>query len=153
MYSCLSNGWSELFIIWNIMSSFGPPSTRKTLVIWSEFSRGPPTRWGAGALALWRVGETTGLVHPGQETALEGPKNLLSVLTGRLSRKRIQALQSGMAGGRVTKGTNLIKRDSDQMVRKSQAVEQVSQRGCAVSILGGFQGPTGQSPEQPDLSL
>lgn len=31
-------------------------------------------------------------------------------------------------------------------------VEEASQRGCAVSILGGSQDPTGSSPEQPGLT-
>lgn len=52
------------------MSSFGPPSTRKTLAIWGEFSRGLPTWWGAGVLALGREGKTTGLADPGEEVAL-----------------------------------------------------------------------------------
>lgn len=34
----------------------------------------------------------------------------------------------------------------------SQAVEQVTQKGCATSILGGFEDPTGKSPEQPFLT-
>ena len=31
----------------------------------------------------------------------------------------------------------------------SQTGAQVAQGGCAVSVLGGFQDPTGQNPEQP----
>jgi len=34
----------------------------------------------------------------------------------------------------------------------SQAAERVAWRACAVSILGGFRDPRGQSPEQPDLN-
>ena len=33
-----------------------------------------------------------------------------------------------------------------------EAGEQVTPSGCAVSILGGFQAPTGPSPEQPGLT-
>lgn len=52
-YSCISISWSELFSIWNIMSSLGASSSRKTLVTWNEFSREPLTQQGAGALVLW----------------------------------------------------------------------------------------------------
>jgi len=34
----------------------------------------------------------------------------------------------------------------------SQVVDQVTQRSCAVAMLGGFKDLTGQSPEQPGLS-
>lgn len=39
------------------------------------------------------------------------------------------------------------------MLRISQGLEQVSQRGCSVSVPLGFQDPAGENPEQPDLSF
>lgn len=39
------------------------------------------------------------------------------------------------------------------MLRVSQGLEWVSQRGCAASDPLGFQDPAGQIREQPDLSL
>lgn len=39
----------------------------------------------------------------------------------------------------------------ETLVHQETSQAQVAQTGCAVSILGGLQDETGQSPEQPGL--
>ena len=42
------------------------------------------------------------------------------------------------------KGNDILRASiSDTLVRKIQALQEVDQRGCAASILGGLQDPTG----------
>lgn len=55
--------------------------------------------------------------------------------------------------GRRRGNQNKLKQERHKLVphKDGQAVEGVAHRDCVDPFLGGFQDPTGQSPEQPGL--
>ena len=53
----------------------------------------------------------------------------------------------------IEKIFNLEMRKTFFLYELSPELEQVTQRGCAVSVPGGFQTTTGSSLEQPGLTL
>ena len=62
---------------------------------------------------------------------------------------KVRERQHGRSTGRCSevspeKGNDILRASvSDALVRKIQALQEVAQRGCAASILGGLQDPTG----------
>lgn len=83
--------WHTLDCICNPLSSLDSPNTSVNL---NEFSE-RPSRWsGIGSLAVQGAVEGTGLVQPGEETALEGPNSSNLMPTRRLLRRWSRALYS-----------------------------------------------------------
>lgn len=58
---------------WNSASSFGPYSTSRTSINWSEFSEGLPLMVKSGALALKGNTEAPGHLQSGKGIALGEP--------------------------------------------------------------------------------
>lgn len=88
-------------------------------------------------------------------TASEGPNSSCTVSMASLARRRShnKSWQEGERQQTETEtGEVPLETGKYFYYDGSQAVEQVVQRGCVVSSLGGFQDQTGPSPEQLGLT-
>ena len=104
---------------------------------------------GAGSLGLWGKAEGLGLVQPGDEMAWGREPKPPSIY-----KKVIESMEPGSSevhGGRARDKHTKLKEERFRLdIRKNIFTLKVvcqwdgfSQRGCAVSVLAGFQGPTG----------
>lgn len=80
-----------------------------------------------------------GLVHPGEKEALGGLAAASQHLQGGYQWEEPYSSQHCMVGGWETRKIQTRYWESHFHHDKSQAVEQLAQRGCAGSVLAGFQ--------------
>lgn len=111
---------------------------------------------GWSACTVWRS-QGQGLVQLRAETSLGGPHSSSQHLR-RGQPKDSARIFTAICGRNMGDKGQKLKQEVPAGYKEtihhedSQALDQAAQQGCAVSVLGGFQDPTGQSLEQPGLT-
>lgn len=100
---------------------------------------------GTGALAPWGEAEGAWLFQPARRMGLGTPRSSLPDSLRKLSRGQSWAIPKGalQEEKQLTREGQSVCQEKIFQHEDSPVLKQAYQEGCAVSILGGFQDPTG----------